>query len=78
MNTTTGQISGRTIIELFEHVDIRPVVVRIVGGGQREEQVKPASDWNVPKLELVGALRVAYEAERGGASGADGRSLRLR
>ncbi len=56
--------SGRAILELFARADIRPVRVRIVGGGQREEQVKPSLDWHVPKLELIGALRVAYEAER--------------
>ena len=37
--------SGRAILELFARADIRPVVVRIVGGGQREEQVKPSLDW---------------------------------
>ncbi len=56
--------SGRAVLGLFERADIRPVVVRITGAGQREEQVKPTWDWHVPKIELVGALRVVFEAER--------------
>jgi hypothetical protein len=56
--------SGRAILEIFKRRDIRPVVVRIVGAGHREEQIKPTWDWHVPKLELVGALRVVFEAGR--------------
>ena len=39
--------SGRAILELFGRSDIRPLVVRIVGAGQREEQTKPFWDWHV-------------------------------
>ena len=56
--------SGRAILEIFRRADIRPVVVRNVGAGQTEEQVKPTWDWRVPKIELVGALRVVFEAGR--------------
>ena len=55
---------GRAILDLFTRAEIRPVVVRIVGAGQREEQVKPTWDWHVPKAELIGVQRVAYEDER--------------
>ena len=58
---TTG--SGRAILELFKRAAITPVVVTIVGGGLREEEVE-FNDWRLPKVELVGALRVAYETER--------------
>ena len=34
----------------------------MIGAGEREEQV--TWDWHVPKIELVGALRVVFEAER--------------
>jgi len=56
--------SGRAILEIFERADIRPVVVRIVGAGQREERVKPLFDWHIPKIELVGIMRVVFEAGR--------------
>ena len=56
--------SGRAVLDLFKRANIRPVVVRIIGAGQREEQTKPLFDWHVPKIELVGALRVIFEAGR--------------
>lgn len=56
--------AGRAILGLFERADISPVVVRIIGAGQREEQVKPTWDWHVPKIELAGVLRVVFEAGR--------------
>jgi hypothetical protein len=56
--------SGRAILEIFKRADILPVVVRIIGAGQREEQVKPTWDWHVPKIELAGVLRVVFEAGR--------------
>ena len=55
--------SGRAIVELFKRADITPVVVNITGAGVIEEEVK-FNDWRLPKVELVGALRVAYETER--------------
>ena len=58
--------SGRAILELFERADAsdtRPLVVTIVGGGGREEEAE-WRDWRVPKIELVGALRVVFEAGR--------------
>jgi len=58
---TTG--SGRAILELFKRAAIRPIVVTITGAGVREEQVE-FDDWRLPKVELVGTLRVAYESER--------------
>lgn len=56
--------SGRAILDIFKRANIQPVVVRIIGAGQREEQIKPTWDWHVPKLELVGALHVAFEDDR--------------
>ena len=55
--------SGRAIVGLFERAEIKPVVVTITGAGVREEQIK-FNDWRVPKVELVGALRVVYETRR--------------
>ncbi len=55
--------SGRAILELFKRSNIRVVTVSIVGAGVREEQVE-FDDWRLPKVELVGTLRVAYETER--------------
>ncbi len=53
--------SGRAILELFEAAEIKPIVVTITGA--LEEKVD-SNDWRVPKVELVGALRVVYETER--------------
>ena len=55
--------SGRAILELFERVEIEPVVVTITSAGVREDQVG-FNDWRVPKVELIGALRVVYETRR--------------
>ncbi len=55
--------SGRAILELFERVEIEPVVVTITSAGVREDQVA-FNDWRVPKVELIGALRVVYETRR--------------
>lgn len=55
--------SGRAIEELFEREGIDPILVRVVGSGYQEEKV-PQGEWRVPRLELVGALRVLYEAGR--------------
>ncbi len=55
--------SGRAILELFKRSNIRVVTVGIVGAGVREEEVE-FGDWRLPKVELVGTLRVAYETER--------------
>ena len=55
--------SGRAICELFKRANIRFVTVNITSAGVLEEEVK-FDDWRLPKVELVGALRVAYEAER--------------
>ena len=55
--------SGRAILELFERADIRPIVVTIAGAGVREELVE-FNNWRVPKVELIGALRVVYETGR--------------
>lgn len=54
--------SGRAILKLFERVEIEPVVVTITGAGVREEH--KFNDWRVPKVELIGALRVVYETRR--------------
>jgi hypothetical protein len=55
--------SGRAIVELFERAEINPIEVRIVGAGVTEEKVKNGP-WRIPKVELIGALRVLYEAGR--------------
>ena len=55
--------SGRAILSLFERAEIRPIVVTITGAGGREEEVE-SNDWRVPKVELIGALRVVYETRR--------------
>ncbi len=55
--------SGRAIVELFERAKIDPIEVRFVGAGMTEEKV-PNGPWRIPKVELIGALRVLYEAER--------------
>ena len=55
--------SGRAIIELFKRERMSPIVVTIAGAGVLEEEAK-YDDWRVPKVELVGALRVLYETER--------------
>ncbi len=55
--------SGKAIIELFKRAEIKAVLVKIVGAGAEEDEHE-ANDWRVPKVELVGALRVVYEAER--------------
>ncbi len=54
--------SGRAILEIFERIEIKPIVVNIVGAGVKEEET--SDGWRVPKVELVGELRVAYELER--------------
>ncbi len=53
--------SGRAILELFEGAEVTPIVVTITG--VLEEEVD-SNDWRVPRVELVGALRVVYETER--------------
>ena len=55
--------SGRAILDLFERAKIRPEAVKIVGAGNPEEEFKHGQ-WHVPKVELIGALRVLYEAGR--------------
>jgi hypothetical protein len=55
--------SGGAILELFERAQIDPISVRIVGAGTVEEQ-SHHRQWRVPKVELVGSLRVLYEAGR--------------
>ena len=55
--------SGRAIVELFERDDIDPICVRIVGAGTLEERDQNGQ-WRIPKVELVGGLRVLYEAGR--------------
>ncbi len=55
--------SGRAILELFVRDEIKPIVVTITGAGVLEEKLD-RNDWRVPKIELVGALRVLYEAGR--------------
>ena len=54
--------TGRAIVELFERADIRPIVAIITGAGVLEEEIDDV--WHLPKVELVGALRVVYEIER--------------
>jgi len=55
--------SGRAIVELFERAGIEPISARIVGAGT-VEQKDQSGEWRIPKVELIGALRVLYEAER--------------
>ena len=55
--------SGRAIVELFERAEIQPISVRIIGAGMSEEKAQ-SGEWRIPKVELIGALRVLYEAER--------------
>ncbi len=55
--------AGRAILELFKRANIRFVTVGIVGADVREEEVE-FNDWRLPKVELVGVLRVAYETKR--------------
>ncbi len=55
--------SGRAIVELFERAEIDPIEVRIVGAGRTEEKV-PGGQWHIPKVEMVGVLRVIYEDGR--------------
>ncbi len=54
--------SGRAIVELFERAEITPIVAIITGAGVLEEEIDDV--WRLPKIELVGLLRVAYEAGR--------------
>ncbi len=55
--------SGRAIVELFERAEIDPIEVRIVGAAMTEEKV-PGGQWHIPKVEMVGVLRVIYEDGR--------------
>ena len=54
--------SGRAILELFERESIKPIVVNVTGSSEAETEVEHRF-WRVPKTELVGVLRVAYESE---------------
>ena len=69
--------SGMPIVGLFERADIRPILVSISGSSAREEQIEftarswsPYSsaakfnDWRIPKIDLVGNLRIMFEAGR--------------
>ena len=53
--------SGRAVVELFERAEIKPIMVTITGAGTTEDQVH-FQDWRLPKVELIGLLRVAFEA----------------
>ena len=55
--------SGRAICELFKRANIKFVTVKITGAGVREEEIA-FDDFGLPKIELIGVLRVAYESER--------------
>jgi hypothetical protein len=55
--------SGGAIVELFERDEIDPICVRIAGAGTLQERDQNGQ-WRIPKVDLVGALRVLYEAER--------------
>lgn len=54
---------GHAVVELFERDRIEPMRVWIVGAGRQEEQVSHGT-WHIPKVELIGVLRVLYEAGR--------------
>jgi hypothetical protein len=54
---------GRAVVELFERDRIEPLRIWIVGAGRQEEQASNGA-WHIPKVELIGVLRVLYEAER--------------
>ena len=56
--------SGRAILELFERAGIRPVVVNIITGTSVHEEEVKFNDWRVPKIQLVGELKVVYETGR--------------
>ncbi len=55
--------SGRAILDLFNRAELDPVVVTIVGAGVIEGD-SVSNDCRVPKIDLVGTLRVLYESER--------------
>lgn len=55
--------SGMPIVGLFERADIRPILVSISGSSAREEQIE-FNDWRIPKIDLVGNLRIMFEAGR--------------
>ncbi len=55
--------SGRAILDLFDRAELKPVVVTIVGAGVVEGD-SVSNDCRVPKIDLVGTLRVLYESER--------------
>jgi hypothetical protein len=54
---------GRQIVELFQREGIKPVIVTVTGATEAEDQVERGI-WRVPKVELVGGLRVAWEDKR--------------
>lgn len=55
--------STRAIVKLFEREDIKPVVVTVTGSSEAAVEVEHKA-WRLPKAELVGHLRIAYEADR--------------
>jgi hypothetical protein len=55
--------SGRAIVELFQRESIKPVVVNVTGSSEAAVEVEHKA-WRLPKAELVGHLRIAYEADR--------------
>ncbi len=51
-----------TVVPFMREIDLYPVTVSITNG-IAENEVAP-DDWHVAKVELVGALKIQFEAER--------------